>query len=334
MVAAGALLAAAQCLFCPKTPDGGAALPAWRRADCGVKHDTPGARVTSSGRRMPDNFARPFYLYSGEFPARWRRPPLERTAEALDPMSGSFTSLQVDTQAPEPLWRQLYTQLDDLLSSGAVREGASLPPERELAEALGVSRSTVKRSYDQLRHDERLGGRGRAGSVVRRPSARVQPTLGRLKGFSEEMRELGKSVSTTLLNCQVVFDRRLASIFHRPSNARFLHLERVRDADGVPMMRELAWYDLTQAPDMADWDGSGSAYDRLRQVCGVELGAAEQTVEAVLSSPAEVAAFGFDAPHPCLLVKRKTRTASGALVEYVERTFRGDAYAYRMHLAP
>ena len=249
-------------------------------------------------------------------------------------MSGSFSSLQLDTRAPEPLWRQLYTQLDDLLSSGVVREGASLPPERELAETLGVSRSTVKRSYDQLRHDQRVGGRGRAGSVVRRPATRVEPTLGRLKGFTEEMYEMGKFPSTTLLVCEVVTDRRLASIFQRPSNAQFLHIERVREADGVPMTRELAWYALTLAPAMADWDGGGSAYERVRKVCGVQLASAEQTVEAVLSSDAEAAAFGFDTPQPCLLFKRMTRDIAGQLVEYVEGTFRGDAYSYRMQLQP
>ena len=146
-------------------------------------------------------------------------------------MSGSFTSLQLDTRAPEPLWRQLYSQLDDLLTSGAVQEGASLPPERDLAEALGVSRSTVKRSYDQLRHDKRVGGRGRAGSVVRTPPERVQPTLGQLKGFTEEMQELGKFATSTLLVCEVVTDRRMASIFQRPSHARFLHIERIRASD-------------------------------------------------------------------------------------------------------
>ena len=249
-------------------------------------------------------------------------------------MSGSFTSLQLDTRAPEPLWRQLYSQLDDLLTSGAVQEGTSLPPERDLAEALGVSRSTVKRSYDQLRHDKRVGGRGRAGSVVRTPPERVQPTLGQLKGFTEEMRELGKFASTTLLVCEVVHDRRMASIFQRPSNALFLHIERVREADGVPMTRELAWYDLTLAPIMAEWDGGGSAYERLKQLCGVTLGGAEQTVEAVLSSDAESAAFGFEQPQPCLLFKRMTRDVGGALVEYVEGTFRGDAYVYRMQLNP
>lgn len=248
-------------------------------------------------------------------------------------MSAHFASLHIDNHAPEPLWRQLYIQLDDLLTSGTLQAGTSLPPERELAETLGVSRSTVKRSYDQLRHDQRIGGRGRAGSVVRRPE-RVEPTLGRLKGFTEEMRELGKFASTTLLVCEVVHDRRMASIFQRPSNALFLHIERVREADGVPMTRELAWYDLTLAPAMAEWDGGGSAYERLRKVCGLALGGADQSIEAVLSSPGESAAFDFESPQPCLLFKRMTRVITGALVEYVEGTFRGDAYVYRIELQP
>ena len=111
-------------------------------------------------------------------------------------------------------------------------------------------------------------------------------------------------------------------------------LERIREADGVPMTRELAWYDLTLAPAMAEWDGGGSAYERLKQLCGVTLGGAEQTVEAVLSSDAESAAFGFEQPQPCLLFKRMTRVITGALVEYVEGTFRGDAYVYRIELQP
>ena len=240
-------------------------------------------------------------------------------------MSGSFTSLQLDTRAPEPLWRQLYSQLDDLLTSGAVQEGASLPPERDLAEALGVSRSTVKRSYDQLRHDKRVGCTRSGG---------VRTTLGQLKGFTEEMQELGKFATSTLLVCEVVTDRRMASIFQRPSHARFLHIERIREADGVPMTRELAWYDLTLAPAMAEWDGGGSAYERLRKVCGLALGGADQSIEAVLSSPGESAAFDFESPQPCLLFKRMTRVITGALVEYVEGTFRGDAYVYRIELQP
>jgi GntR family transcriptional regulator len=94
----------------------------------------------------------------------------------------------------------------------------------------------------------------------------------------------------------------------------------------------VAWYDVSQAPAMARWDGNGSAYAFLRSHCGLELASAEQSIEAVLSQPEDSEAFGFQTPSPCLLLKRKTLSTTGRAVEYVEGTFRGDAYAYRLTL--
>ena len=116
------------------------------------------------------------------------------------------------------------------------------------------------------------------------------------------------------------------------SSSRFLRLLRLRLGDGTVLSRERAWYDLSVAPEMADWDVAGSAYRFLTERCGIDLSHGEQTVEAVLSSPDECAAFGFSEPQPCLLMKRKTYARSGQIVEYVEGTFRGDAYAYRLEL--
>ena len=112
-------------------------------------------------------------------------------------MSDAFEAIQLDVDAAVPLWRQLYTQLDEMLTSGRVREGSSLPPERDLAESLGVSRSTIKRSYDQLRHAQRLTGRGRAGSVVRTPPARGHTARGLLRGFAEDMNDYGMCPTTS-----------------------------------------------------------------------------------------------------------------------------------------
>ncbi len=83
---------------------------------------------------------------------------------------------------------------------------------------------------------------------------RINPELGKLKGFTEEMHEIGVEPSTQLLERKVVSDRTIASIFNRPSTARFLKLVRLRLGDGMPMTREVAWYDLTAAPALADWD--------------------------------------------------------------------------------
>ncbi len=241
----------------------------------------------------------------------------------------------LDTSSGQPLWRQLHAHLVRLLEQAHWAAGEGLPSERDLAEALGVSRITVKRTYDELRRDGWLGrGSGRGGSVVQARVTQVHAPLGKLKGFTQEMRELGKTAGTRILTRAVVRDRMIASVFGRPSTAPFLQLVRLRSGDDVPMTRECAWYDLTLAPQMADWDGQGSAYDVLRQQCGLILSGATQSVEAVLSTLQEAQDFGLNEPLPCLLFKRKTMSGpSPELVEYVEGLFRGDVYVYQMALA-
>ncbi|MDD2724990.1 MAG: GntR family transcriptional regulator [Methylovulum sp.] len=242
-----------------------------------------------------------------------------------------FDQLKISEQSSEPAYLQLKRQIDALIDNGVLETGHNLPSERVLAEALSVSRTTVKRCYDELRNSQRLSTHGRGGTIVQSPS-RVNPTLGKLKGFTEEMREQGKVASSRVLEYGIVSERTIACIFKRPSAAIFLHIIRLRLADNVPMTREVAWYDLSAVPDLEKWDTSGSIYTFLQDTCGIPLVYAEQTIEAVISNEKEAEVFGFDKPEPCLLLKRHSYSASGQLIEYVEGTFRGDAYVYKLKL--
>ena len=243
----------------------------------------------------------------------------------------SWGSLFVDATSSEPLYLQLLRQVKALLASGQIAPGVGLPSERLLAEHLGVSRMVVKRCYDELRQDDTLSSNGRGGTMLN-VAPRVTSVMGRLKGFTEEMAELGMSASTRLVSREVVRDRTVASVFGRPSQAQFLHVVRVRCGNDLPMTRENAWYDLQLAPGLKDWDGEGSIYSHLQQNCGIEPDWAEQTVEAVFSSAAENKAFGWDEPQPCLLLKRQSYSTSQVMFEYVEGVFRGDAYVYKTRL--
>lgn len=239
--------------------------------------------------------------------------------------------LKPNQTTSEPYYQQLKRKILDLIESGEMESGVGLPSERVLAEALNLSRTTVRRCYEELRASGQLDSFGRAGTQVK-VTPRVSPVLGRLKGFTEEMRELGMTASTRVIAHEIMQDRTIASVFKRPSTAHFLRLIRIRFGDDVPMSREVAWYDLTMAPTLADWDTSGSVYEFLADRCQVTLKWAEQSIEAVLSTSEESAVFGFEQPSPCLLLKRKSFTVNDGLVEYVEGTFRGDAYAYRLKL--
>jgi len=249
-----------------------------------------------------------------------------------DTITAALSQLRLENGVSEPYYLQLQRQIKSLMLSGDLPTDSSMPSERDLAESLGISRATVRRCYDELRRERLLFSKGRRGGTVIQKAPSVSPALLDLKGFTDEMRELGHTPSARVLERAVVNDRIVASIFNRPSEAEFLWIVRLRLADGIPMSREVAWYDLGLAPQMAEWSGESSAYAFLREHCGLSLTWAKQSIEAVSSSREESEAFGFSKPAPCLLLKRQSYTADNKQVEYVEGTFRGDAYRYRIKL--
>ena len=230
-----------------------------------------------------------------------------------------------------PLYQQLEEQLYSLIMDGKLPAGSILPAERQLAESLGISRATVQRAYAILRQRHLLTAHGRRGFLVEGGRPRLHPGMDRLKGFTEEMREIGKTPSSRILEQKVVESRSIASIFGLPSSAPFLKLIRIRLGDNIPLSREVGWYNVTAAPDLAKADLSGSVYAFLAAQ-GVPVVSCDQIIEAATPSKDECRVFGFSEPVPCLLLKRSSYTHGHMMIEYVEGLFRGDIYSYRLKL--
>lgn len=72
----------------------------------------------------------------------------------------------LDRQGTAPLFRQLYTHLREAILSGHLEGGMRLPPTRELAEELGVSRNTVVNAFEQLIAEGYLESKIGAGTYV------------------------------------------------------------------------------------------------------------------------------------------------------------------------
>jgi GntR family transcriptional regulator len=244
-----------------------------------------------------------------------------------------MTYLRLRDDTAMPLYQQLEEQLLALIETGILSVGTILPAERQLAESLGVSRVTIQRAYIALRQRQLLISQGRKGFVVRGVGDQIRPGMDRLKGFTEEMRELGKVPSSKILDRRVVQDRSISSIFGLPSTAPLLRLTRVRCGDDIPMSREIAWYNLAAAPALEEANLSGSVYACLAEKCGARLVKCEQTIEATTPTQQECELFAFDEPVPCLLIKRHSFAGDGQMIEYVEGLFRGDMYSYRLKLS-
>src|SRR4051812_3603229 len=93
--------------------------------------------------------------------------------------------LSVDRSSSDPLHRQLYLHLRELILTGQLRAGVRLPSTRDLAQALDLSRNTVLTAFDQLLADGFLEGRTGAGTFV---AQQAQRRHGSARGSTHEQR--------------------------------------------------------------------------------------------------------------------------------------------------
>lgn len=93
-------------------------------------------------------------------------------ASTVDRLLGTWSA------ATGPAYRNLAERLRLLIADGRIAPGTRLPSERELTDALGVSRTTVASAYRELRDRGYLTSRRGSGSVTSLPTS-IGPELGR-----------------------------------------------------------------------------------------------------------------------------------------------------------
>ena len=116
---------------------------------------------------------------------------------------GCPADVHVSLEGRRDLTGQIYRQLREAVLDGRLRRGELLPPSRELAGRLAVSRNTVTAAYDRLTAEGFISGRVGAGTFVtaephpaRRPGAvppgplRPRCRLGRDSRRTRTRREL------------------------------------------------------------------------------------------------------------------------------------------------
>lgn len=109
-----------------------------------------------------------------------------------------------------PLYGHLVTLLESAISSGELPSGAKVPPERELAQRLRISRTTVVSAYRELEARGLLRGYvGRGTFVCAAPEPAGTPFAWRGKIASAALRSSDSTLRDTLRNSS---DARLVSL--------------------------------------------------------------------------------------------------------------------------
>jgi GntR family transcriptional regulator len=243
------------------------------------------------------------------------------TASPVVPADGAGPREMPDLRLPK--YYRVKRQLLEL--TGAVPAGTAVPPERELAQRYGTSRTTVRQALAELAVEGKLLRMQGRGTFVAKP--KVAQVL-ELTSYTEDMRAHGLQPRTVLLDISyVAADEELAGFLGIRAGGRALRIHRLRLADGEPMSIDASCLSARRFPGLRrNLQKNSSLYQTLASAYGVELAEAQETIETVLAGPEDARLLGVDVGLPLLLVSRHSFDPSGAPVEWAQSWYRGDRY--------
>ncbi len=242
--------------------------------------------------------------------------------------SNALDLVDIDKDAPLPLYHQVREALMALIIDGGLREGSLIPTEREIGEKLQVSRITVRRAIDELVREGYLVTQQGKGTFVARPKIERRTT--QMKSFSEQMLEEGHKPGSQLLSLRhEKATRHVAAVLQIKTDNWVWVVERLRYANDEPICISLTYLNLPLEVVLtpAELQRETSLWAILERK-GIRLKRSEATVQAILAGDREAEILQIEHDSPLLLVEGVVYTDDNKPVEYHQMFNRGDRYKY------
>ena len=229
-----------------------------------------------------------------------------------------------DPLDPTPLYAQLETELAAGIATGLFPQGSQFPTEDELIERFKVSRTTVRKTIQNLASRGLVEIQRGKGTFVTQP--KITQDLTELSGFVEDMQALGRNPTARLIAKDVVAASDIvARQLALAPGARVVRIQRVRLADGVAMSFDETYLPLEIGEKIVTHDLEAEPiFALLEQKYSIPLVEAEYRLEAVSAEPTVAEALGVAIGSPIFLIERTSYCAGNKPIDYETLYYRGD----------
>lgn len=215
-----------------------------------------------------------------------------------------------------------------MIQIGTLPPGSPVPSENQIIEKFRVSNTTARKALHELEKEgwvSRVKGKGtfvKDKTVVR--------SINRIFGFTKNMVEAGRRPTTRLIGFH------LHSVDHQQTingktytlKGPYCQIERIRYADGIPIMKETRYISTGLCPDIHRKNLEQSLYDTFAKEFGIHLTEINQMVSAVLMDGSQLKHFNLEKPVPAFRVEGVSFCGKDLIVEMEESIYRGDMYRF------
>lgn len=211
--------------------------------------------------------------------------------------------------------------------------GDAIPPERRLAESLGVSRPILRAATEDLVREGLLERRHGSGTYVSEPKIALPLTM---TSFTEDMARRGMRASSRVLSFEsTAAGAKLGRALRISPMDDVWAIRRLRLADDVTMAIEFLHIAVQLLPRLTAQQLEGRSFYRLLQEeRGIAIAAGVQTIEPTLLNEEEAEMLAVPVHSPAFLFERTTESEDGQVIEYVRSLYRGDRYRLVTELRP
>lgn len=181
----------------------------------------------------------------------------------------------LDNGLATPLYQQLIEAIQNGVKDGTYSPGTQLPTEEALASQFKVSRATVRRALDELTKADFLTKKQGRGTFVNAPKlTRKISQTAEVLAFADMCAAAGMQAGATVVKTERVSGTQdFREFLGVPSDDDLLLIQRIRTADGIPIMLENTYapYDefvFIKGVDLND----GSIFEETERVLGRKPG--------------------------------------------------------------
>jgi GntR family transcriptional regulator len=210
--------------------------------------------------------------------------------------------------------------------------GDAIPPERKLAEQLGVSRPILRAAIEDLVREGLLQRRHGSGTYVSEPKIALPLTM---TSFTEDMARRGMRASSEILSFESISaGAKLGARLRISPMDEVWAIRRLRLADDETMAMEFLHVARKLLPGLRRDDLAGRSFYLLLEEHGIKIASGIQTIEPTLLNEEEAEMLAVPVHSPAFLFERTTESEGGEVVEYVRSLYRGDRYRLVTELRP